>query len=131
MQFSAINFRNLVPICSDCNSLHVKSNVDILSFTGKVFYPFDTSHAGIAFDITIAQNAPDLENIEWKIDYFCAAGKEDELRAWKAIYKIEDRHKKHLRGNIKNWYKHYWDYMTDVNLCNIANLPTIASQNCS
>lgn len=111
--FSAVNFKNLVPICSDCNMAQVKHNDDILSHTGKVFYPFDTGHQTINFEITIAQNDSVLEKIEWRIDYSCAAGKNDELTAWKAIYKIEDRHKKHLRGSIKNWYKHYWDYMTD------------------
>lgn len=111
--FSAVNFKNLVPICSDCNSLQVKSNDDILAHTGKVFYPFDTAHQAITFEITIAKNDMDLEKIEWQIDYSCATGKEDELTAWKAIYKIEGRHKKHLSGKIKNWYKYYWTYMTD------------------
>lgn len=112
--FSAVNFKNLVPICSDCNMALVKHNKDILAYTGKVFYPFDTSHQAITFDITIAKNDSDLERIEWQIDYSCAAGKSAELSAWKAIYKIEDRHKKHLEGRIKRWYKNYWDDFTDA-----------------
>ena len=108
--FSAVNFKNLVPVCSDCNSFQVKSNDDILRHTGKVFYPFDTAHQTINFEITIAvQNDSVLENIEWKIDYSCAAGKDNELTAWKAIYKIEDRHQKYLRGNIRSWVDHYWE----------------------
>jgi hypothetical protein len=111
--FSAVNFKNVVPICSDCNMAQVKHNDDILSHTGKVFYPFDTTHQAIIFNIAIAKNDSDLEKIEWQIDYSCAAGKEDELTAWKAIYKIEDRHKKHLRGRINSWYKNYWDNFYD------------------
>lgn len=108
--FSAVNFKNLVPICSDCNMAQVKHNDDVLSHTGKVFYPFDTNHQPINFEISIAQNNVDsLEKIEWQIDYSCAAGKEDELTAWKAIYKIEDRHKKYLTGNIRSWVDYYWE----------------------
>ncbi len=112
--FLSVNFKNLVPICSDCNMALVKHNNDILSHTGKVFYPFDVTHQAITFEITIAKNDSDLEKIEWQIDYLCAVGQDDELTAWKAIYKIEDRHKKHLRGRIKRWYKNYWDDFTDA-----------------
>lgn len=107
--FSAVNFKNLVPVCSDCNMAQGKHTDDILSHTGKVFYPFDTNHQAINFEITIAKNDLDLEKIEWRIDYSCAAGKEDELNAWKAIYKIENRHQKYLRGNICSWVEHYWE----------------------
>lgn len=112
--FSAVNFKNLVPICSDCNMAQVKHNDDILSHTGKVFYPFDINHQAITFEITIAKNDSDLEKIEWQIDYSCAVRKDDELTAWKAIYKIEDRHKKHLTGHINNWYRKYWDNFNDA-----------------
>ena len=107
--FSAVNFKNLIPICSDCNSLEVKSNDDILSHTGRVFYPFDVNRQEIAFDISIAKNDSDLEKIEWRIDYSCAVGQDDELTAWKAIYKIEDRHKKYLSGRIVSWNGYYWE----------------------
>jgi hypothetical protein len=111
--FSSVNFANLVPICSDCNSLQVKSDDDILAHTGKAFYPFSTTHQPITFVISIAKNAPELENISWQVDYSCERGKEDELTAWKAIYKIESRHKNHVRGSLKSWNKEYWDYFND------------------
>ncbi|MBO6660232.1 MAG: hypothetical protein JJ909_10485 [Roseivirga sp.] len=111
--FSSVNFQNLVPICRDCNSIEVKSNDDILLHTGKAFYPFDSKHQPIKFKTKISKNAPDIKDIEWSIDYVCEKGKEDELSAWKAIYKIEKRHKDHVKGSFHSWHKSYWDFFHD------------------
>lgn len=109
--FSSVNFKNLVPVCNDCNSIQVKSDDDILSHTGRVFYPFDESHQPIEITISIKSNAPELEDIEWKIDYSCQTGKTAELTAWKAIYKIESRHMTHAKGNVISWHKRMHDYL--------------------
>lgn len=119
--FSSINFKNLVPICSDCNSLLVKSNDDILNHTGKVIYPFDEKHNPIEISIVIGKNDNDITKIEWAFNYTCSIGKDDELEAWKQIYKIEDRHKKHCQGSSKSWYAHYWTYFNDAD--SIADEP--------
>lgn len=112
--FSSVNFENLVPICSDCNSFQVKGNDDILSHTGRVFFPFDQDHKGIELDVKIKKNDLDnLSNIEWEVIYSNEEGKEDEIAAWKLIYKIESRHKSHITGNIESWYRHYWNDFTD------------------
>jgi len=108
--FSSVNFENLVPICSDCNSFQVKSNDDILSHTGKVFFPFDKEHKGIMIDVRIKKNDLDnLSNIEWEVTYSNEDGNKDEIAAWKHIYNIGPRHKTHIIGSIKNWYTHYWN----------------------
>lgn len=112
--FSSVNFKNLVPVCSDCNSIAVKSNTDILSFTGKAFYPFDPNHQPIQICISIHKNAYKLEDIDWQINYTCEVGKDYELTAWKNIYKIEKRHQNHLKGNIQSWVKEYLKYFNDM-----------------
>jgi hypothetical protein len=112
--FSAVNFKNLVPICSRCNTFEVKSNQDILSFTGVAFYPFDENHKGIDIEIKIRKQDPnDIAKTEWIISYSCPDGKPKELSAWKAIYKIEDRHQKHVCGHVDQWYRHYHEHMDD------------------
>jgi hypothetical protein len=111
--FSSVNFQNLVPICRDCNSIEVKSNDDVLRHTGKAFFPFDSNHQPIEFETKISKNAPEIKNIEWSVDYVCEEGKEDELTAWKATYKIEKRHKDHVKGNFHAWHKSYWDFFHD------------------
>ena len=114
--FSSVNFENLVPICSDCNSFQVKGNDDILSHTGKVFFPFDQAHKGIELDVNIKKNDVDnLFNIEWEVTYSNEDGNEAEIAAWKSIYKIESRHKTHIKGSIESWYRHYWNDFTDKN----------------
>ena len=111
--FSSVNFQNLVPICRDCNSIEVKSNDDVLLHTGKAFYPFDAHHKPIEFKTKIFRNAPEIKDIEWSVDYVCEKGKEDELTAWKTIFKIEKRHKDHVKGSFYAWHKSYWDFFHD------------------
>jgi len=112
--FSAVNFKNLVPICGRCNTFEVKSNRDILGFTGVVYYPFDENHKGIEITVKIFKEDPsEIAKNEWAISYFCASGKTKELEAWKSIYKIEGRHKRHVSGHATQWYKHYHEHMTD------------------
>lgn len=50
--FSVINFDNLFPLCNDCNS-GAKSSKDILEKNKKVFYPFDSAHPQISFNVKL------------------------------------------------------------------------------
>lgn len=115
---SSINFKNLVPICIDCNSIEIKSNKDILSYSGKVFYPFDENNNEIEIELSINTNHVDLSKILWNINYSCATNKTDEITAWKMIYNIESRHKTHLSGRIIKWYGFYNEYMCDKDCVN-------------
>ena len=112
--FSAVNFKNLIPICAECNSILVKKNDDILQHSGKVFYPFEKKKKLIDIKLNIVKNDPsDLKNIQWGVTYKVDAGREDELIAWKAIYNVEDRHKKYTSGWINKWYGNLWNYLND------------------
>jgi hypothetical protein len=112
--FSAVNFKNLIPICGKCNTFEVKSNQDILSFTGVAFYPFDESHKGIEIKIKITKEDPsDIAKNHWTIAYSHADGKKKEIDAWKSIYKIEERYQKHVVGHVDTWYRHYYEHMLD------------------
>lgn len=120
--FSSVNFANLVPICIDCNSIEVKSNKDILSYSGQVFFPFDDKHRGIDIAVKIKKNDPDdLLKIQWEISYSNKDSKNKEIEAWKSIYNIEDRHHTHLTGNIDKWYKRYYKFINDADV--ISTLP--------
>ena len=121
--FSSVNFENLVPICADCNSLEVKSNKDVLSYTGKVFFPFDKNENEIDIELRIETNNDDLSKIKWVIDYSCFNDREKEINAWKEIYNIESRHKTHISGRISKWYKLYDEYMSDKDC--IEDIPDI------
>lgn len=115
--FSSVNFENLVPICIDCNSIEVKSNKDILSYSGFVFFPFDDKHKGIDITVKIKKDDPDeLSKIQWEINYSNKDAKDKEIKAWKEIYNIEDRHQTHVTGNIDKWYKRYHKFINDADV---------------
>jgi len=125
--FSSVNFRNLVPICGQCNTVEVKSNKDILSFTGVAFYPFNETHKCIDIDVKITKNDPDeMANIEWAISYSNPDGKKKEIEAWQSIYKIVDRHKNHVKGHIDKWYGKYNEWITDKDT--ISQIPNDADR---
>lgn len=115
--FSAVNFQNLVPICTDCNSIEVKSNKDILSYSGRVFFPFDDKHKGIDITVKIKKNDPHaLSKIQWEINYSNKDAKDKEIKAWMKIYNIDDRHQTHITGNIEKWYKRYHKFINDSDI---------------
>lgn len=120
--YSSVNFKNLVPICIDCNSIEVKSNKDILKYSGLVFYPFDDKHKGIDIEVSIKNDDPnDISKIQWDIQYSNKDGKKPEIKAWKEIYNIEDRHQTHVTGNIRKWYELYDKTITDKDV--LAEIP--------
>ena len=115
--FSSVNFKNLIPICQKCNSLDVKSNIDIITETnGFVFYPFAENHKGILISISINEDNIDIDKIKYGFTYSNPEGKQDEIESWKYIFKIEKRHNNFVRGRIGKWYKVYWKFINNKKL---------------
>jgi hypothetical protein len=121
--FSSINFQNLVPICTDCNSILEKGATDILSFNGVAFYPYDNKHNGIDIELTITKQHDDVSKIEWEISYSNKDGKNNEVIAWQKTYNIDTRHKKYLSGSIRSWYNYYEEYLNDKDI--VAETPVL------
>jgi hypothetical protein len=118
---SSVNFRNLVPICTECNSILVKGAKDVLKdTTGKLFYPYDGNHKGINIDFKLIKDDLEIEKTQWVISYSNADNKNDEIASWKYIYNIEQRYTDFTKGRLKKWYKNYWDTMSDGDLKDIA-----------
>lgn len=104
--FSAVNFINLVPGCTECNSPQVKGSKDVVRISkGHLFYPYDTTHKGISIQIAVKKDDQDIEKVEWKITYSNPNGKADEIEAWKSIYKIESRYQGYIKPRVKKWFK--------------------------
>lgn len=111
--FSVVNFNNLFPLCTDCNSSN-KSSKDILKKNKKVFYPFNTSHPQILFEIKINPkslmkfltkikgkdriNSNDLKVIIKTEDAFL-----EETESWNDIYGINQRHFGQTATNAVSW----------------------------
>lgn len=111
---SSVNFKNLVPLCTECNSLGVKGEKDVLKETnGKLFYPYDESHSGIDIKIDIKEDAQKIDNIKWELNFSTLSGQKDEIESWKYIFNIESRYEGYIKGRIDTWYGAYWDSMND------------------
>lgn len=120
--FSAVNFKNLVPVCAECNSLEVKGDTDIISVsTGKLFYLYDENHKGIIISFQIIKDSSNIDEIEWSLGFANPDGKTEEIDSWKYIYKIDIRYVGLVKGRILKWYKHYWEFMHDKDMGHISD----------
>ncbi len=109
---SSINFKNLIPICPECNSLAVKGEIDVLRETnGILFYPYDQNHSGINIDISVIKDSQKIADIKWAFNFTAANGFANEIQSWKYIFKIESRYEGYIKGRIESWFSIYWQVM--------------------
>lgn len=114
---SSVNFKNLVPVCTKCNSKDVKSNIDIIrDTTGKVFYPFDEHHKGISVEAKIIKNTASLSDIDWDLVFSNDDGGADKVKSWKTIYKIEERYKRSIKGRVNTWHSAFQSFRQNPKL---------------
>lgn len=119
--FSSVNFKNLVPVCKECNSFDVKADKDTIGIAanGKLFFPYDATHQGISITFHITNEESKLEDIQLEIEFSNPDNKNDEVESWKKIYNIESRYQGYVRGRIEKWYRHYWGYINKPILSDI------------
>lgn len=110
---SAVNFKNLVPVCRECNSLEIKGSTDVVKVATKqkLFYLYDTHHMGISVSFRILVDDMDPNKIQWQVDFTNPQGKVDEIESWNTIYKIRSRYVGFINARLEGWYRHYWEYM--------------------
>lgn len=96
--FNSVNFKNLAPMCNDCNSSYkgTKSIIGTTENRNKAFYPYASSHPAIEdFTFDIHLNSIEIidlkpENIDLKIEL---TDFEQEIQAWKRVFGIDERYK--------------------------------------
>lgn len=110
--FSSVNFKNLVPVCSECNSILVKGEFDVLNDNAgrKIFYPYDETHQGISVLATIKDDTEKLSDLEFVFIFKTEDNRDDEIESWKSIYKIEKRYTERANAAACKWYKHFWNF---------------------
>lgn len=106
----AINFRNLVPSCHDCNSIHKLRNSPIINsltnINTKAYYPYSKKilnfNVEIKVDITHYRDF-EHDNIQLK---FIANNKieQEKVNTWSDLYNIDSRYKDHLTNDSKGKY---------------------------
>jgi hypothetical protein len=106
--FNSVNFRNLAPMCSECNSSYKLAkdplrHIDPISRRAggarrKAFYSYATVAAGIT--VTVTLNTQDVTNLQpSQIDlHVTAPGRDEAVEAWKEVFGIEERYKAKLCG---------------------------------
>jgi hypothetical protein len=115
--FNSVNFRNLAPMCNECNSSYKLTrdptrNIDPISRHAgtrrKAFYSYATVASGIT--VTVTLNTKDVTNLQPRdIDLqITAAGRDEEVEAWKDVFGIEERYKAKFCGKNdgKAWLQH-------------------------
>lgn len=115
--FSSINFKNLAPMCHECNSsyklqqdpLMKTKNRDPLhsgNVRRKAFYPYMTDKYDIKIEINLLNS--DLSNLKSEdIHLTISSDKyQEESETWKEIFGIEERYKDKLRklNGGKYWF---------------------------
>jgi hypothetical protein len=95
--FNSVNFKNLAPMCHECNSTYKLAKDPIRdSATGlrrKSFYSYDTVSSGITIAVTL--NTINIDNLS-KDDIavtVSAPGRDEEVESWKNVFGIEERYK--------------------------------------
>lgn len=104
--FNSINFRNLVPVCHECNSTYKLSKDPLHSATDRrrAFYPY--ANQAHRIDIKMEIGKPDIDHLtpaDVQLEFGPAALIEL-IETWKEVYGIGERYKaKCCSGDAKDW----------------------------
>jgi len=112
--FNSVNFRNLSPMCPQCNSSYKLAidpikHIDPLNKQAggrrKAFYSYSGEDPGIT--VAVVLKTQDIANLSAKdIELtFTSPGHEEEVEAWKDVFGIEERYKEKLcaQNDGKAW----------------------------
>lgn len=116
--FNSVNFRNLAPMCHECNSsyklqLDVTRHIDPITRknTGvrrKAFYTYADASPSISISLTL--NTQDVTNLQRdEIDLqLTAPGHDEEVEAWRDVFGIDERYKAKCcaENDGKAWLQH-------------------------
>ena len=95
--FNSINFKNLVPMCHECNSSYKSVSNPIFTKEKKrrkSFYPY----AMISPNIQISVNLSSSDIIPKNIKLVIKSTTEEKLKTWKELFSIEERYKAIFSG---------------------------------
>jgi len=118
--FNSVNFKNLAPMCDDCNGSSNKGTKDPLFKNGtrrKSFYSFVNSN-NLDFNIELTVNSKNY-NIELKdIDInIHSRNNQEEIETWNDIFSIKTRYKTACSSNSqgKEWLLKVEDELHNYN----------------
>jgi hypothetical protein len=112
--FNSINFRNLSPMCHECNSSYKGTKDPLHRRNGirrKAFYPYDDVNSNISISINLINtNIIDLKPADIQLTITSSSNTE-EIETWMKVFGIEERYKAKCAG--KNDGKYWFIQATD------------------
>lgn len=110
--FAGADFRNLPPMCSECNS-DFKKNTDILVDEHNHRRHCVDPYSGPFFEISLAESVPFAGNIQgairlprWEIKF--VGNPQEQAENWNRIFKIKERYERDvLNADFRSWLEHF------------------------
>lgn len=104
--FNSINFKNLAPMCNECNSSYKVENNPIFNKKNKrrkAFYPYRTEPTDI--QVTISLELDDYEHINKEdIKLSFTSPFQEEVDTWCVIFGIKERYKAKIAGSTGRYW---------------------------
>jgi len=107
--FNSINFRNLVPICNECNTKYKKAKDPLFkdddkSKRRKVFYPYDTLIDNMSFKLSIvSQGKSYITDDDLSMEITSDLNRYDEINSWDDVFEIKKRYIAEIKDKIYMW----------------------------
>jgi hypothetical protein len=126
---AAVNFRNLVPMCDDCNEPPRKGTKDVLfgdkgrKTRRRFYYPY-SKPGGVEFSVQCTQR-PKPSNVTgtWKVRVKPMRPAEKELvSGWDSVFGVQIRFSARVREGLEGWMKDFLssrDYKTPPSLAQL------------
>lgn len=104
--FNSINFRNLAPVCHECNSIYKLSKDPVHNAAGrrKAFNPYASAGYAIQIDIDLRRADIDALTPADIVMHFGPAVLAEEIETWREVYGIEERYKAKFCGENDGKY---------------------------
>ncbi|HSH68240.1 MAG TPA: hypothetical protein VLB84_21095 [Bacteroidia bacterium] len=113
--FISINFKNLFPICHECNSDEKKTTDTLYDGINRerVFYPFDSHYQANQLSVVIKPSVtynPSnlktlLNDIDWKYAITLAGRTDSRLTSWDRIFHIQRRYRENIVVYQIEWFE--------------------------
>lgn len=129
--FNVLNFRNLSPMCHECNSTYklVKSPIEkrmkkkdidplkLKKYRTKAFYPYDEVHPELTIDIELTST--DIKSLSPKniiLHFRTDIEAEEEINSWRRVFGLDERYKAVLcsPNDGIGWYNSIVDEFENV-----------------
>ncbi|MEY4904001.1 MAG: hypothetical protein RLZZ292_1816, partial [Bacteroidota bacterium] len=111
--FSAVNLRNLVPMCDTCNKSLKGSKNMIVDNKGErvtAFYPYDPPPE-LEFKLSCTQS-PTFDNKKgkWQVDIMPKTTDpvvEQKISTWKRVFNIANRYAEYVQELLQKWWNNF------------------------